>query len=139
MSDSVLDRFTRHLPKPTELTQRVSDSDSDELDDYGTFGWLRGVRERVPMLELRKANGDIRALGYAWLHQAEFDPSVGILLSFSTLQVRLRGRLLNAEVRPGVRLFQGILRHKVPYIQEADEATLMRSGSTDPVIERIEW
>lgn len=138
MSDDVLERFTRHLLRPSDLPI-PTEPEPDEFDDYGAFGWLRGVREKVPMVELRQRDGNIRACGYAWLHQAEFDPSTGIVLTFGTFQVRLKGRNLNAEVRPNVRLFQGLTRQKVPYVQEADEATILQSDDAATVIERIEW
>lgn len=138
MSDNVLDRFTRSLPKPSELSTGA-EAEREDHDDYGAFGWLRGIRDRVPLIEFRLKNGNVRALGYAWLHQAEFDPSIGIILSFGTMQVTLTGRNLNAELRPNVRLFQGLLRHRVPYVQEADEATILQSADHETIIERIVW
>jgi hypothetical protein len=140
MSDDVLERFTRHIPKPAELMRlATAEEERDDLDDYGAFGLLRGVRDRALFLELRDKRGNIRAFGYSWLHQMEFDPSIGITLSFASKQVKLVGRNLNAEIRPNVRLFQGITRQRVPYIQEADEATIMRAKDHETIIERIEW
>lgn len=140
MSDSVLDRFTRQLPKPAELLRTsITDEEHEGLDDYGAFGWLRGVRDRAHMLEFRNKKGNIRAFGYSWLHQMEFDPSIGITLCFASAQVKLIGRNLNAELRPNVRLFQGITRQRIPFIQEADEATIMRAKEGETIIERIEW
>ena len=49
---------------------------------WAAFGFLRGVRDRAIMLELRHRDGRISAVGYAWLSGAEFDPSAGITLSF---------------------------------------------------------
>ena len=138
MSDNVLDRFTRSLPKPSELAAGA-ETERDDHDDYGAFGWLRGIRDRVPLVEFRLKNGNVRAQGYAWLHQAEFDPSTGIVLSFGTFQVTLIGRNLNAELRPNVRLFQGLLRHRVPYVQEADEARVLQSADHETIIEQIVW
>lgn len=140
MSDNVLDRFSRHLPRPADLLAKTAtEADPEGLDDYGAFGWLRGVRDRAPMLEFRDKQGNIRAFGYGWLHQAEFDPSIGIVLSFASNQVKLIGRNLNAEIRPNCRLFQGITRQRVSFIQEADEATLMRAKDGETIIERIDW
>lgn len=109
-----------------------------EEDDLGAFGWLRGQRERSVMLELRRRSGNIIGLGYSWLERAEFDPSQGITLYFLGKTVKLTGSNLNAEARPNVRLFNGILRHRVPWIQEADQVTAMRSAKDAIVIERIE-
>jgi hypothetical protein len=73
------------------------------------------------MLELRR-NGNIVALTYAWLDRAKFDPSEGITLRFGMEKVRIIGRNLNAEIRPNIRLLTGITRHRVPWVQEDDEA-----------------
>src|SRR5262249_46759205 len=94
--------------------------DSDASDDLGAFGWLRGIRDRATMLELRKKDGSIMALGYGWLDRAEFDPSDGITLHVLGRTVRIKGRNLNAETKPLMRLFHGIVRHKVPWVIESD-------------------
>ena len=91
------------------------------------------------MLELRKKNGNIQAVGYAWLEQMDFDPSEGISLHVAGRTIRIKGRNLNAEIRPNVRLFQAMTRHRVPWIQEADEPTVMESGGKGMLIESIEW
>ncbi len=57
----------------------------------------------------------------AWLDLASFDPSEGITLGFGGRKVTIRGRNLQAEVRPNVRLFQALVRQRVPWLQEADE------------------
>ena len=111
----------------------------EPLDDLDTFGWLRGVRDRAVMLALRKKDGNILAGGRAWLDKAEFDPSVGITLHIGGQTITLRGRNLNAEIRPNVRLFQGITRHCVPWIQEADEPTTMEAHDTGILVEEIAW
>jgi hypothetical protein len=93
----------------------------DDLDDLGTFEFLRGIRDRAVMLELRHRDGRVTRLIYAWLRCADYDPSDGITLNFGGETVKITGRNLNVEVRPNVRLFAGIVRHRVPWIQEADE------------------
>jgi hypothetical protein len=102
-------------------------ADGEAADDLGAFGWLRGVQDRAGMLEIRHKDGRISAKGYSWLQSAEFDPSGGITLNFSGETVKITGQNLNAEARPNVRLFAGITRRRVPWIQEADGAT--RSSS----------
>ncbi len=76
--------------------------------------------------------------GYAWLEHAEFDPSEGIMLQFGGRKVRITGRNLNAEARPNVRLFAAIVRHRVPWIHEADEPTALAAPRTAIVIEGID-
>jgi hypothetical protein len=133
---SVLQQFTSKVAATPASTP--SDAEADTTDDLGAFGWLRGVRERAIMLELRKKDGGVTALGYAWLERAEFDPSAGITLTFTGKTVKLIGLNLNAEVRPLVRLFDGLTRHRVAWIQEADEPTALTADRRAVVVERIE-
>lgn len=60
MTDSVLQRFAVRSNDNLEQSE-------EELDDLGTFGWLRGTRDRAIMLELRKKDGNVLAVAYAWL------------------------------------------------------------------------
>ena len=108
-------------------------------DDLGAFGWLRGVRDRAIMLEIRHKDGRITAKGYSWLQSADFDPSDGITLNFSGEKITIAGRNLNAEARPNVRLFAGILRHRVPWIQEASEPAVLEAAKDAVVIEQVKF
>lgn len=120
------------------VRQQSGGEEATETDDLGAFGWLRRQRERAVMLELRRSGGNIIGRGYAWREGAEFDPSAGITLYFLGTAVKITGSNLNTEVRPNVRLFNGILRYRVPWIQKTDQATAMRSAKDAIVIERIE-
>lgn len=133
MTDSVLQRIA------ARANDNVETAEAEQLDDLGVFGWLRGVRDRAVMLELRKKDGNILAVGYAWLDKVEFNPSQGIVLCLGGQKITIRGRNLNEELRPNVRLFQGLCRHRVPWIQEADEATFMESQGRGTLVEEIEW
>jgi len=140
MSDSVLDRFSRPAGKLADPSALASiEPDAEEPDDYGAFGWLRGVRDKAIMLELRKKDGSVRAFGYAWLQEVDLDPSREITLCLPGGKIKVIGRNLNKEHKPNIRLFQGIVRHKVPFIQEADEIMIMKASDGETVIERIEW
>lgn len=133
MSDEAM--LSRYLGRPS------SDSDSTDAespDDCRAFGWLRGVRDRAVMLELRRKDGSITAIGYAWVERVEYNPSEGIRLLVAGQELRIRGRNLNKEVRPSVRLFEGLTRHRVPWVREADRTTDMQSGDADTVVESIE-
>lgn len=90
------------------------------------------------MLELRMRTGNIVAIGYAWLERVEFNPSEGITLRLSGKEIKIRGRNLNSEVRPLVRLFDGIVRQRVPWVQEADEPTLLEAPRGTVIVDRIE-
>ena len=137
MSDRILQKYTG---KGTDrIVDAAATEESETTDDLGAFGWLRGVRDRAVMLELRKKNGNVLAVGYGWLERVELDPSEGITLHLVGQKIRIKGRNLNGAVRPDVRLFQGITRHKVAWIQEADGPTALQAGKSATVVERIEW
>ncbi len=136
MTDSsLLEKYTGR--KVDETGEPAAEPEA--VDDLGAFGWLRGVRDRALMLELRRRSGDIMAVGYAWLERVDFDPSIGITLHVVGQKICIRGRNLNAESRPNVRLFLGITRHRVPWIQEADPAAQLEAGRGATLIEKIEW
>lgn len=111
--------------------------DDDEDVSAPSFGFLRGIRDRATMFEIRHRDGRITAFTYSWLDHAEFDPSEGITLHFGKSQVKLEGRNLNFEIRPHVTLFGSILRAKVPWICEATESASLIAGRGDVVIERV--
>lgn len=134
MSDeAMLPRYLGKLPGADQS------GEPEPSEDCRAFGWLRGTRDRALMLELRRKDGSITAVGYAWLERAEFDPSEGITLCFAGSKIRIKGRNLNSESRPNVRLFEGITRHRVPWVQEAGRGKAMESGEADTVIDAIEW
>lgn len=135
-ADSLLERYTRGAIRPGDVAP-VHEPDVPTIHDHGAFGWLRGVRDRAIMLEIRRKDGQIKAFGYAWLQQAEFDPAGIITLAFPGTRVRLHGRNLNHG--SDARLFDGLLRHRVPFVQEADHAALLTTPPSAPLIERIEW
>jgi hypothetical protein len=91
------------------------------------------------MLELRKKDGAVVAVAYGFIDRMEFHPSEGISIRCGQEKIRIRGRGLNSEVRPQIRLFQGITRHRVPWIQEADATSALQAGKNGVVVESIEW
>lgn len=133
MSDDLLDKYARRTDAAGEREP------SDEAEDFGCFGWLRGVRDRALMLELRRKDGHALAVGYAWMDRVEFEPDAGITLHLPGRRVRITGTRLNSEARPTVRLFDGIVRHRVPWIREMDRAECLQATGRQTVIERIEW
>jgi len=101
------------------------------------WGFLRGQREQSPMFEVRCRNGKREAFRYSWLEHAVFDPSEGIILQFGRKTVRITGRNLNAEIRPNLRLFDSILRHRVPWIREAGAPEALAAPKQAVVIEQV--
>jgi len=137
MSGKILERYSGRASEP--LAEALAASDSEGIEDLGGFGWLRSARDRSMMLELRKKTGDIVAIGYGWIDRIEFDPSKGITLKCGGQEIRIRGRNLNGEARPQVRLFQGLTRHRVPWVQEAAQGATLVADKQAPLIESIEW
>jgi hypothetical protein len=91
------------------------------------------------MLELRRKDGTIVAVAYGFINRVEFNSIDGITLRCGQEKISIKGRGLNAELRPQIRLFQGITRHRVPWIQEADASSALQAGKNGVVVESIEW
>src|SRR5580658_8907596 len=102
MSGKILDRYSGRASE--SMSDSLAASEPDGAEDLGIFGWLRGTRDRSVMLELRKKTGNIRAIGYGWIESIDFDPSTGITLKCGGQVIRIKGRNLNSEARPQVRL-----------------------------------
>ena len=132
-SPNALDKYM----KPKTNGEPLLSDETEETDDLGSFGWLRGMRERAVMLELRHKDGTITALAYAWLERVDFDPSEGLTLKFAETKVKITGQRLNGELRPSVRMVLGIMRHRVPWVQEASGAQILESERDATIIDKI--
>jgi len=55
----------------------------------------------------------------------------------SCRKVRIKGSGLNTEARRPIRLFDGIIRHRVPWIREADRAEFLKAGRDSVVVEQM--
>lgn len=138
MTDSsILQRYLAQTDP--SVNSHTEQSDTEESDNLASFGWLRGIRDRALMLELRKKDGNILAFGYNWLERVDFDPSTGIKLSYPGHLIIIRGQYLNSESSTGIKLFEGLTRHKVVWIQEANRAHRLRATDQHPQVECIEW
>ena len=138
MSDSPV--LARHLIRDAE-ERCAGDAglDPEHCHDLGAFGWLRGIRDRAVMLELRRKDGNILAVAYAFLDRVEFEPSSGITLHAGDTQVHISGRHLNGAPGSTFSLFEGLTRHRVPWIAEAGERGRLTIDSSACVVERIVW
>lgn len=134
MSDKGLARFTDRFSVAPEPAAAQPDAESEEVS-AGAFGYLRGVRDRALMLELRFKDGSVIALSYAMLDRASFDPSDGIRLRFPGQEVLIAGQHLN-EGR-GVGLFDAIVRHRAVWIREASRADLLDTRRAGAIVEAI--
>lgn len=123
----------------SEGNASTEEVDAEAADHAGFFGFLRGVRDRAQMIELRRKDGSIMAVGYGWLDRAEYDPSEGITLFVTGREIKITGRNLDAEARPNLGLFTAITRHRCLWIREADHAEVMSADPKAMVIESISW
>jgi hypothetical protein len=128
------------------FTDRIGDgaedggiSDAEGTENLGNFGLLRGTRDRAQMLELRRKGGDIRAIGYGWIHKVDFDPSGLLTLYAGDETIRVKGRNLNNVARQQTSLLGGIMRHRVPWIVESDQSGILLADKNAVVVESIEW
>lgn len=126
------------FPPQAERTDHA-DPAGGVVNDLGCYGWIEGPRERAESLELQLKTGRIAALPYAWIDFAEFDPSEGITLHARGGEITIRGRNLNKETRPGVRLFQGIAARRVPWVRESERADDLAADQGATIVEWINW
>jgi hypothetical protein len=70
---------------------------------------------------------------------------VGVEIAFARLLVAgVASRLtrdgnLNAEVRPSIRLFEGIARHRVSWIREVEDREGIAAAPGTTVVDAIQW
>lgn len=84
----------------------------------------------VAMLDIRATGRNAVALPYSYLEMVQFNPSVALVLTFATCEVRIEGHRLPP-------LYEALVRHGVEYIQEND-AKYEKTDDKQPFIRRIE-
>lgn len=82
------------------------------------------------MLDVRLESGDRYGLPYTYLIWIRFDPSVGILIRFSSYLVLINGRNLR-------ELYEALLQHRVEWVLAENERFDVGEES-DPFISKIE-
>lgn len=132
----LLDKFMHRIH--AETANENDESAESEIDDLGVFGFLRGSRERATMLELRRRDGHVLAVGYG-MFEVEFNPSEGITLHFADRKITIKGRNLNSEAKPNIKLFEAICRHRTPWLREASEPEILAASEKAAIIDSIEW
>lgn len=123
------------LPTRPSIVRNAEGRNENEEDDAGDdtgkcFSVARGVRQFIPMLELRFASGNARAFEYSMLEEVSFDPSKGISLYFGRVAVVISGQNL-------AELFDGIVRHSVRWIRELARHQLLETAEAEPVTTSI--
>jgi hypothetical protein len=138
-SQKLLSKLTAHAgqPRPEAEPKRPEDDEQH----CNAFGYLRGVRERALLLELRFRDGNAEAFTYSWLGRVSYVASAGLLLRFNgdrLYWVLVEGANLNKALEGGVSLYQkGLLRHRVTWVREMSAEELSRAGPGDVTVEHI--
>lgn len=83
-------------------------------------------------------DGSLTAIGYAWIERVDFDPDEGVTIHALGRKLRITGHNLNAEVRLAVRLYQGIVRHRVGWVEERMHDAGMEAIANETIIASID-
>src|SRR5258708_2150929 len=108
----------------------------------GAFGYLRGIKDRAIVLELRFRDGNSMWFPYGWMGPWRYDPSEGLLLKFSgdlVYLVLIKGSNLDLPLNDGhMNLTSGGLqRHRVVWIREMPGVDIKSVGGEGPTIDSI--
>lgn len=111
--------------------------EGSDVEDLGSYGLLRGVRDRCSAIEFRKRDGTILAVPYPLIEQFLFSPDDGITLRAAGREIRIRGRHLNHGTgKPG--LFAALTRGRAQWVAEQSRLSPPTFGAST-VIETIAW
>jgi len=123
------DLANRHL----QSVQKNVASD-EELDtrpkDYQAFRVDAQVKPSNAMLDLWFKDGNQRAMSYNHLYDVEFNPSEGMVLTFSQHRVTIEGHLLDD-------LYRALKRHRIVYIWEADSTEANLIEDDQPLVKEL--
>ena len=121
----------RHAPDPAGRLRLPALEPDPEPSVYQAFGGAAHFDALIPCLEFRLKGGGRLAKPYHWLGEVEYDPSAGLVLTFTDATIHVRGRNLAG-------LFTAVCEQQTRWVQEADRATVMRVADAEPVVEEVE-
>jgi hypothetical protein len=135
-------------PRLAALRESQKPDDKDKETDAGeascpAFGYLRGLDQRALAVEFRYRDGNSDWYSYGLLSNWRHNPSVGLLLKFTsdvTTLVLIRGSNLDALVGDkAINLTdRGFQRHRILWVREMDEGELGQGNKEEPTIDCIE-
>jgi hypothetical protein len=133
-------RTRRDIPAVHQAGEPVSEGEEDQC---AAFGYLRGLNARALAVEFRFRDGNSDWYSYSLLSNWRHNPSVGLLLKFTsdvTTLVLVRGSNLDALVSQGVVNLtdRGFQRHRILWVREMGEGELKAVGERGPTIDRID-
>lgn len=124
--------------------QKTEDKDTDPGEaSCPAFGYLRGLDQRALAVEFRYRDGNSDWYSYGLLSNWRYNPSVGLLLKFTsdvTTLVLIRGSNLDALVGDkAINLTdRGFQRHRILWVREMGKGELQQVGQAGPTVDRIE-
>ncbi len=122
MSESLINQYLRAETK---------DQSQPETTGYQAYAVVKEKQDREIMLDIGLKTGDAEAFAYSYLMNLKFIRSKGLTLTFTKAQVFITGRNLE-------QLYAFLLRHRVTWVQEGNEAESMEVAENSPFIESIE-
>lgn len=111
-------------------------TENEEIDvfqpgeEYRAFGISRKAWGGEPFLNLVSKCGRQRGKPWSAIDEIEFDPSIGITISFMNHMVVIEGRRLD-------EIYEKLLSQRVVFIREADHASEKLAGEAQTVVTSI--
>jgi len=133
-SESAAKAFGQPEAPATAPAEKDQDDDWDKPDPWDK-AWRRSWRTARPrgrediMLDCRSSEGGRRAFGYTWLASITFEPGT-ITLLFGENTVTVTGRNLE-------QLYDALVQHRVPFIQEGNETEEALKPEDEPHIDEL--
>lgn len=120
-----------HDPRQPSSLRLPSATVADELaEGYQPYALEVYYGEVINTLTFRSKDGNRFAKPYHLLHECEYDPSVGIRLTFADGVIGIFGRNLEP-------LFNLVSEFRVRWVSEATRSVALQATSSDAVIESI--
>jgi len=122
--NSILNKYVR---KPDDTNQTVQTEDVEVTEDWG-FRLASRCADRALMLELRKKNGNSKAVGLPGYTRPSsiLDRNSVASRQPESPYHRTEPQRRDPAQHPAI---PGIIRHRVPWVQEADDVMIMKSRS----------
>lgn len=128
---------TRTRPSSPSVVERLGMASEEPQDDaydpraeYRAFGIARKAWGGEAMIDFVAASGDRQAFPYAHLCHVAFEPSTGLLLSFTEHKVVIQGRLLHS-------LYARLLAQRVTFVCEADPPTAKLQPPDQAIVTKL--
>jgi len=124
-------------------TPSKEEPESEEVEaSCAAFGYLRGIRDQAAAVEFRFRDGNSAWFPYHWLGTWYFNPSEGLLLTFTgnlVYLVLIRGSNLDRPLKEGAinLTHAGLQRHRVLWIREMSAEDIRQVGDKGPTIDSI--